>query len=390
MMLKRYLSYLMVLLTLAACRKEPLEEIRFQGESLILFYTIGHNNGLSGNIAQNLNEILEGELPSIESSEHVVLFLQHSDNSAPRLLRLGIDHSGKNISRAVSLEEMSGWDSNSVSSSTDSLAHVLNYISRQFQARRNYLVLSSHGSGWMPAGAYDPSDVYTFIENTFGQDLHKDGNKVYEMGVRLLAQRLPMHFDAIIFDACLMAGVEVAYELKDKCDYIGFSPTEIMSHGMYYQTMCKHLLNNNVVSVAKDYMNYYRNRSGSRCGCYTIVDCSRLEALAQACKAIFAAHRSDLDNIQPDQVQGYFRNDKHWYYDLKDVIENIGVDEEELRAFNDALDKAVLFTDHTDTFLGLRLERCCGLSTYLSIQGTFTLDAYYKLYQWNIATEYVR
>lgn len=389
MMLKRYLSYLLVLLALMACRKEPLQEMSFRGESLILFYTIGHNNGLSHNIANNLDEILQGELPSIESAEKVVLFLQHSDNSAPQLMRLGIDHTGKNISRTVSLEEMSGWNKNSVSSSTDTLSHVLNYISRQYRARHNYLVFSSHGTGWLPAGVYDPSEQYTYIENTFGQDL-QSGNKVYEMGIRLLAQRLPMHFDAILFDACLMGGVEVAYELKDKCNYIGFSPTEIMAHGMYYQTMCRHLLQQDVLSVAKDYMHYYRNRSGSRCGCYTIVDCSQLEALAQACKPIFAAHQSDLNNIPYNQVQGYFREDKHWYYDLRDVIENINVDEDELKSFNDALDKAVLFADHTDTFLGLKLERCCGLSTYLSVQGTIKLDEYYQLYQWNIATGYVQ
>lgn len=389
MMLKRYLSYLMVLLVLFACRKEPLQEMSFRGEALVLFYTIGHNNGLSVNISQNLNEILEGELPSIESSEKLVLFLQHSDKSAPKLMRLGIDHNGKNISQTISFEEMSGWGLNSVSSSTDTLAHVLNYISRQYQARHNYLILSSHGSGWLPAGVYEPG-TYTFIENTFGQDLQKNNNTVYEMGIRLMAQRLPMHFDAILFDACLMGGIEVAYELKDKCDYIGFSPTEIMSHGMYYQTMCKHLFNHDAVAVAKDYMNFYRNRSGVRCGCYTLVDCSQLEALAQACKPIFAAHQADLANIQADQVQGYFREDKHWYYDLRDVIEHIGVDENELRAFNAALDKAVLFADHTDTFLGLRLERCCGLSTYLSTQGTYDLDEYYKLYQWNIATGYVQ
>lgn len=387
-MLKRYLSYLFALLTLAACQKEPLQETFFQGESLILFYTIGHNNQLSGNIAQNLNEILEGELPSIESTEKMVLFLQHSDNSAPKLMRLGADHSGKNVSRAFPLEEMGGWGDASVSSSSDTLAHVLNYISRQYRARHNYLVLSSHGTGWLPAGVYDPSETYTFIENTFGQDL-QSGKKVYEMGVRRLASRLPMHFDAIFFDACLMAGVEVAYELKDKCDYIGFSPTEIMSHGMYYQTMCSHLFKNDVLSVAKDYMYYYRHRSGSRCGCYTIVDCAQMEALAQACKSIFAAHRDGLNNIPYNQVQGYFRFDKHWYYDLRDIIENIGVNESERRSFNDALDKAILFADHTDAFLDLPLERCCGLSSYLPIQGTVELDEYYKLYQWNIATEYV-
>ena len=400
--MRRWLSYLLLLSVLLACRKEPIQQVTIQREgsvesvqeiyleyeSLILFYTCGHNNGLSGQINNNLQEILEDNLPSVHSGRQVVLFLQHANDAAPKLYRLGADTDGKNICREIHPEEMDGWDSNTTSISTDTLQHFLNFISRQYSARHNYLVFSSHGSGWLPAGVYDPYAGYTFIENTFGQDL-QSGNKVYEMGIRLMAEKLPMHFDAILFDACLMGGVEVAYELKEKCDVIGFSPTEIMAHGMYYQTMCSHLFANDVISVAEDYIYYYRHRSGTRCGCYTVVDCARLEALAQACASIFAAHRAELETIDPDTVQGYFRDDHHWYYDLQDVIVHLGVNEDEMDAFDAALEQAVLFADHTDTFLGLRLERCCGLSTYLSIQGTTALDDYYKLYQWNVATGYV-
>ena len=43
---------------------------------------------------------------------------------------------------------------------------------------------------------------------------------------------IPMHLDFIIMDACLMGCVEVAYELRDKCDILIFSPTEILSSGI--------------------------------------------------------------------------------------------------------------------------------------------------------------
>lgn len=386
--MKKCLSYLLLLIGLLACQKEPIQEFHIKGESLILFYTCGHNNGLSGHITGNLNEILEGPLPSIESSKEVILFLQHADKSAPRLLRLGAGPDGKNLSREIHLEEMKVWNGNSVSISSDTLSHVLNYISRQYTARHNYLVLSSHGTGWLPAGVYDASSAYTYRENTFGQDL-QSGNVVYEIGIRQMAARLPMVFDAILFDACLMGGIEVAYEFRDKCRYIGFSPTEILAHGMYYQSMCGHLLAGDVLSVAKDYMHYYRTRNGLRYATYTLVDCERLDALANACQSVFAAHRTEMENIQPALIQGYFRDDHPWYFDLRDVAVHLQATDDELDILDQALSQAVLFADHTDYFFSLKLENCCGLSTYLPACGSRPLDTYYRPYQWNRDTQYL-
>ena len=386
--MRKYLSYLLTLTLLLACQKEPLQEFQFPGETLILFYTCGHDNGLDRNITGNLNEILEGSLPSIDSQSEVVHFLQHANGSAPRLLRLGAGQGGKNTSREIQLEEMRSWDENSISISSDTLAQVLNYISRQYTARHNYLVLSSHGTGWLPAGTYDAGSAYTYKENTFGQDL-QGGRVVYEMGIRQMAGRLPMHFDAILFDACLMGGIEVAYEFRDKCRIMGFSPTEILAHGMYYQTMCSHLLAGDVLSVAQDYMKYYRNRSGLRSATYTLVDCGRLDGLADACRTIFTGHREEMEAIQPALIQGYFRDDHPWYFDLRNVAVHLQATDGELDALDKALGQAVLFADHTDYFLGLKLENCCGLSTYLPACGNRSLNTYYRPYKWNQDTQYL-
>ncbi len=39
------------------------------------------------------------------------------------------------------------------------------------------------------------------------------------------------HFDFIVFEACFMAGVEVAWELREKTDYVVASAAEILSPG---------------------------------------------------------------------------------------------------------------------------------------------------------------
>ena len=49
-------------------------------------------------------------------------------------------------------------------------------------------------------------------------------------------------FDYILFDACLMSQVEVAYELRDTADYLILSPAEVMSAGFPYFKITKYLL----------------------------------------------------------------------------------------------------------------------------------------------------
>jgi hypothetical protein len=67
------------------------------------------------------------------------------------------------------------------------------------------LILWSHGTSWLPAGV----PVKSFSA---------DGNS--RMDISELAEALPVKFDFILFDACLMGAVEVAYELRNKTDYI--------------------------------------------------------------------------------------------------------------------------------------------------------------------------
>lgn len=378
-----------LLLLTAACEREP--RIPQQPETLIIFYTCGHDNGLSGNIENNLREILNGtRLPSLDDPTHIVLFQKHSNHLGPVLSQLGLDASGKKVERPLDWEELRNWNDESVCVSSDTLSKVLEIAHRRYPAKYNYLVFSSHASGWAPAGAFlSPDSSYIPIATSIGQDLGKDGVHVYEMELPRFAEKIPFHLNGIIFDACLMGCVETVWEMKDKCDFVGFSPTEIMAHGMYYDTMVDNLFKNDIVQVARDYMSFYRNRSYNPYGTYTVVNCAKLDTLARACKAIYEAHRSRIDNVNPDDVQHYFRDEHSWYYDLRDLAVALGPSEEELASLDAALNECVVFADHTDKFIELKIERSCGMSTYLPRTGNATLTAYYKQLKWNTATRYV-
>ena len=83
-----------------------------------------------------------------------------------------------------------------------------------YKAESYGLIYWSHGEGWIPTPL--PSTRW------IGNDKTGGGHYMNIEDLKLVLQNAP-HFDFIMFDACFMQSVEVAYELRDCCDYyIGF------------------------------------------------------------------------------------------------------------------------------------------------------------------------
>ena len=72
---------------------------------------------------------------------------------------------------------------------------------------------------------------------TFGQEFYSKGKMVEEIEIKDLANAIPYKLDYILFDACLMATVEVAWELRNVCDYLAVSPCEIPAAGFDFRNL---------------------------------------------------------------------------------------------------------------------------------------------------------
>ena len=200
----------------------------------------------------------------------------------------------------------------------------------------------------------------------------------------------------IVFDACLMGGVEVAYQLKDKTDYIIASQTEILSDGMDYTTMAGYLLKGDYEGFCENYFAFYDKRTGSnRSASISLIDCGALPALGSVCAGIFSKYREGLGAIDKSRVQQYFTSNYHWFYDFLDIVKQTGCNEFELYAVSQALDACILYKAATPFFLasslispypGFAMKNHSGLSMYLPSNGGKYLDTYYRTLEWNKAT----
>ena len=217
----------------------------------------------------------------------------------------------------------------------------------------------------------------------------------YEMTLKDLADAIPMHLDYLLLDACLMGGVETAFEMKDVCDVIAFSQTEVLAQGFDYKTMTTHLLQTRPAApgkVCSDYYEYYAAQTGVyQSATISLIDCRKLDPLAMVCKELFEKYRTQIAAVNPNKVQGYFRSNKHWYYDLKDILLHAGITAGEEARLEAALDECILYKAATPYFLSIPIKVYSGLSMYLPSMGTKFLSNFYKTQiEWNKATELVK
>lgn len=425
----RALKYILTALVLTVCSTgcnwfgHETPEVRDSWSKVMILYSAGFNS-LSYNLAEDIEDLMEGYLPG-EKDDNAVIVVSHlaKENSSyaiatrPQIIRVYKDKKSRPVRDTIKT-----LMDTELLTLPDVMEQALTFIRDSFKSEHYGLVLSSHGTGWLPSGYYSrsgnsssfwssrkqsasmplPAGAVPYVEEvlpgpavkTFGQEIQQptmsSSTLSYELDIKDMAASIPMHLDYILFDACLMGGVEVAYELKDVCDFMGFSQAEVLADGLDYYKLAHRLLSSSrpdPKGVCEDYFARYNSPSASDpYATVSLIDCTRLDGLAEVCRDLFAAHRAEIKSLAPSSVQGYFRFNKHWFYDLEDILVKAGVSASEKARLDAALTACVLYNESTSRFISFDIATHCGFSMYLPSHGSDYLDNYYKTLAWNRAT----
>lgn len=155
------------------------------------------------------------------------------------------------------------------------------------------------------------------------------------------------HTEYILFDACYMSSVEVAYELKDVTHYLIASPTEVLSYGFPYITMGKHLLGTpNYKGIADSFISFYSSYNLPY-GTVAVTDCTQLDALAAIAQQINAA---DAEQLVPNGVQIMDGYSPTLFYDLGHLMSLKDAGTVLTAAFAEQLEKTVPYKGHTGQY----------------------------------------
>ncbi len=417
-----------------SCVKDEVWDVRAH-----IMMCFGFNN-LSSYLAGDIKDLESGYIPGNGDGANLLFVFSHNTSgsyaakTSPVLYRISRGGSGN-----VVKEELMRLDEGSVPNTKENISLILNFIKEKYAPVSCGVLMSSHGTGWAPPGyctnpqnyengGSSGSDSYQWSAErktaagrdglplsgiveykpaegevpvrSFGATVTDDkGKEAYETDIRELAEGIPFKLDYLIFDACFMGGVEVAWELRDKCRFLVFSQTEILADGMDYTRMLGHLLGSrsaDPLSVCHEFFDHYDNKTGvNRSATISMVDCTALTDLATACREIFAAHEISTATCEAGLLQQYFRSTYKslhgWFYDLRSIAEAAGADEGELQRLDSALEKCIVWQNATPSFMqNFAINTHCGLSMYLPYPERAYLNGYYKTLAWNDATGLVK
>ena len=374
---------------------------------VMLLYSAGYNS-LSGYLRDDINDLSQGDfLPGNHIGDNVLLVFSrqpvyagnYTTPTAPALFRIYKDSSGEAIHDTL---DVPGIGPDTVASSAETLNTVLQYIKNAYPGSTYGMVFSSHGTGWLPEDYFSHPEDYdgggdiwsvSAGKRSLGQDLV--GTTSHEIEIRDLRNAIPMHLNYMIMDVCLMGGVEVAWELREVVDTIAFTQTETLAYGFDYEKMARRLLvpgEGGAVSAAKDYFAQYDVQTGqNRSATISALDLRHMDAMAEVCKDLFEKYRDVIATMNYNAVQHYFRFNKHWFYDLEDILVHAGITDEEHAQLTAAMDECILYKAATPYFLSIPIEHFCGLSMFLPSNGSAFLKGWYREnVSWNDATALVK
>lgn len=396
--MRRFLLVLFIPLVFASCRKIPGESPEPHTYSSVVTVYITADNSLSDYADSNLQDMLSGYLPAADEGK-VLLVHFHNRHTPPVLYRLRPGM--KDVSE---LEIVCEFEPQSTSD-VEYFRRVMEFVKERYVSEHYGLIMWSHSTGWLPEGYYShgapqnsiPSshaDIYGDaivkmdqsalptshpVQLSFGQDA---GGR--EMDIIELAAAVPMHLDFLIFDSCLMGGVEVAYQFRNLTDYMVVSPAEILANGMPYSQMMYPIFNYEpkeaMIEVAELFYDYYAHSSIPYVT-VSVVDTAPIEALADACRDVFAESGTIPHDV--NAVQGYFRFNKHYFYDLASFVKALEPSASSLEAFSSAMERTVIFKKATEEFITVPIHEYSGLSSYIQSPPEPYLDSYYRGLDWN-------
>ena len=401
---------------LSSCTKARHDRSFPEKEVVMVFYGAGFNN-LSSDIKRNIGIIKKGKLP-FKDSRHKVLIFTHLSNSDSDFANLTESHLVE-LSRDFGVfkaDTLLTISKERYASDPQVLHEVMQKVAELYPDAHYGLIVSSHGTGWLPAGRYTNSS--NVVQYSVGSNVDKDlplyrynedpgSPKVksfsaeaemrngirysHETSIQSMAKAIGVHLDYLIFDACLMGCVEVAYEFKDVADKIAFSPTEVLVDGFDY-TDISTLLNDNIdlEGFCKRYFDYYDKHPSSRYATISAIRTDKLDALASLCSTLFEKYRSSINSLtMASGVQRYYRSGYSWFYDFEDIFVKAGISEADKAALDAALDACITYKAYTPLFISIEINTYSGLSMHIPSEGNADLRNFYKTLKWNEATNLV-
>lgn len=368
------------MLLCAACHDKDEDKMSARTFHKVVVAYMAAENSLNGDSRTDLSEMRTGAA-YIPDDCQLVVFLDNSDgNKKPQIL------SFDKTNKETLIHEFS---TDIISTDSATMQNVLALIMERCPAEHYSLIFWSHGSGWIPGP-----------KSTIGIDNGKNSyssNKGTELEVPTLArilQNTGVHWDYIMFDACFMQCIEVAYQLRHVTSWCIGSPAEIPANGAPYHELMGALFQDEgyAESITKTYYDFYEAHAYGWGVVLSAIQCSEIEALAKATQSYIATR-----NLFPTtDVQKYctYSMETLWkpeYFDMGSAMHQ-WLTEEEYADWSEVFARAVPFHYEANRWptmyssvLNARITdpaHAKAVSMYIPIEGRDELNKAFRQTDW--------
>lgn len=381
------ITSILLSLSLSSCHKDKKEEpAPSKTKRTVLIYAVAANN-LQGDLVSDKNEMIKGapDVKGLTQDVRVLLYSVASQAATESTLsELTQDAAGK-----WQFSTLKSYDRNTFSTDPDRIREVITDLREKAPADKYGLIFWSHGTGWIPN--FSDHQVPEGQKRSYGMDKYAGITDYCD--IHELASAIPDRmFDYIWFDLCYMMGIEVAYQLRDKCDFIAGYPTEDWSMGMNYDATLPLLAaeSPDLPGAAKIFYDYYSSRDMAVT--VTVAKTEPLHRLADAAKAIYSA------GLRPESavgLQNYSRL-KTGLYDfgqftskyLYPLNRDVGTLQQ---TFDEALADVMVYggcssKDFWGNLNAFDPECYSGFSCHFPGSASQEMEDYYETLDWAIAT----
>lgn len=326
----------------------------------VLIYMVAQNS-LSQNLLRDSLEIWAGRA-HVSAEDRLLVFVD--GRGLPALYSVE--------ARAEEPRVVRRWAGDVASTSPEVLRDVLGWVKRNCPSREYALVMASHADGWLPATekarGVAPRGGSRMRPFSFGIDSGADNvgsDSGPQMDIPDMAEAIAgagLHLRYLFFDACLMQGLEVAYELRRVTDYVIGGPISIPGPGANYtHQLAKGLFS---ASPERDIIKTYREDVTDPAQAWEYDDwgivlsalrTDRLEALAAALREALPASAcaggasADMGDVPYYQYYGWRYYYRPHSYDAAAALRRI-LPEEAQPAVLAALDEAIVAREATARF----------------------------------------
>jgi hypothetical protein len=362
--MKIKLHYVLIglaLIFLGACGDDDDEPVKIN--RTVLVYIMG-DNSLKSFVREDVSEITKGAAGINLTQNNLLVYAD--DGSSVKLFRMYKDKKG-----AIAQDLIKTYDPHRNSVGPSEMKELLSFVYNEYPAESYGLVLWSHGEGWKP-GTTSSSSRWIGLDDSGGNAL---------LSISTLHEVLSVapYYEYILFDACFMQSVEVAYELREHTGYFVGSPAEIPGPGAPYQEIVPAMFAKSepAMAIARSYYDYYQKLytgNSPSGGTWTagvamsVIRTDKLADLAAATQLILPAFIQNGERVSMTGVLDYDRrtNNEHiGYYDFSLLMKSLANNTDAFTSWLVAFKAAVPYAKSTDK-----------IYTQFNYGGTFAVPGY--------------